>query len=231
MTGCTKVSPGCANCYAARFALRLRGAGIPKYYNGFQVTLHPDTLPQPMHWRSPRLVFVCSMGDLFHEDVPLDFVRQVFEVMERATWHQFQVLTKRAGRLAQLAPLLPWPDNVWMGVTVEREDFLHRVDMLRGTGARIKFLSLEPLLGPIRPLDLRGIDWLIVGGESGPQARPLAAEWVRAVRDRCKEENVPFFFKQWGGPVRKQAGRTLDGRTWDGMPTLSSGARGTVHLP
>jgi len=220
VTGCTKVSPGCTHCYAERIALRLKEAGVAKYRNGFTLTLHPDALDEPAGWRKPRMVFVCSMGDLFHEDVPLEFIQEVFAVMGTLTRHQFQVLTKRAERLAELDEALFWPPNVWMGVTVEQEDLLHRVQCLRETRAVTKFLSLEPLLGPVTALDLRDIDWVIVGGESGPRARPLAAEWVREIRDRCRTSGVPFFFKQWGGVFRKRNGRSLDGRTWDEMPQV-----------
>ena len=221
VTGCAKVSAGCQNCYAERMALRLKEAGMPKYENGFQLTLHPETLQEPLAWRKPQMVFVCSMSDLFHQDVPIEFLQEVFEVMRRATRHQFQVLTKRAERLAQLNDLLRWPENIWLGVTVERQDFLYRVDYLRRTSATIKFLSLEPLLGPMPDLDLCGIDWVIVGGESGPGARPLARDWVCDIRNQCNRAGVPFFFKQWGGVFKKRNGRSLDGRTWDEMPRLS----------
>ena len=219
VSGCTKVSAGCAHCYAERMARRLQAAGSAKYRDGFAVRLHRDTLGLPLRWREPRLVFVNSMGDLFHEDVPEEFVRDVFDVMRRAHWHVFQVLTKRSARLLAIGSRLDWPANVWAGVTVENHDVLTRVDDLRRLEcATVRFLSLEPLLGPLDGLDLSGIDWVIVGGESGPQARPMRAEWVRAVRDLCHCEGVPFYFKQWGGRQRKRAGRLLDGRVWDEMP-------------
>jgi len=218
VTGCTKVSAGCRNCYAERMARRLEAMGNPHYSNGFKPTVHPDALEAPLSWKKSRMVFVNSMSDLFHEDVPSGFLVEVFEVMARAHWHVFQVLTKRAERLAALNPSLPWPTNVWTGVTVEASDYLDRIDCLRMTGAHIKFLSLEPLLGPLPELDLKDIDWVIVGGESGPGARPMKPQWVRSIRDQCFRASVPFFFKQWGGVFRKRAGRTLDGRTWDEMP-------------
>lgn len=219
VTGCTKLSAGCANCYAERMALRLKAMGQPNYAEGFAVRMHEHMLEVPMGWRRPQTVFVNSMGDLFHEDVPFDFIRRVFEVMRRADWHTFQVLTKRSGRLRELAPLLDWPANVWMGVSVENAQVLGRVDDLRGTvGPSLRFLSLEPLLGPLPGAVLDGIDWVIAGGESGPGARPLAPEWVREVRDACVRDDVPFFFKQWGGTRKKRAGRELDGETWDEMP-------------
>ncbi|WP_448337561.1 DUF5131 family protein [Chloroflexus aurantiacus] len=218
LTGCTKISPGCKHCYAERMALRLRAMGVEKYRNGFTLTLHPDVLEEPLTWKKPRMIFVNSMSDLFHKDVPLAFIHQVFDVMRRASWHQFQVLTKRAERLSELAPLIDWPANVWMGVSVEQATYTYRIDHLRQTNACIKFLSLEPLLGPLPDLNLDGIDWVIVGGESGPRARPMQAEWVRDIRDQCIRAGVPFFFKQWGGPVKKRTGRMLDGRTWDEWP-------------
>ncbi len=224
VAGCTKISAGCQHCYAERMARRLRNAGMPKYENGFRLTLHPENLQEPLSWRRPQRIFVCSMGDLFHQEVPVEFIQQVFAVMREASWHQFQVLTKRAERLAELDPVLSWPANVWMGVTVESQDYLYRVDHLRDTHAGTKFLSLEPLLGPMPALDLRNtpeahkIGWVIVGGESGPGARPLAEEWVLDIRNQCTAAGAPFFFKQWGGVIRKKNGRLLDGRTWDEMP-------------
>ena len=220
VTGCTKISPGCAHCYAERLARRLQAMGSPKYRNGFKVTLHPETLDQPLHWRKPRMIFVNSMSDLFHQDVPLDFIRQVFMIMRLAHWHTFQVLTKRAERLAELAPHLEWSDNIWMGVTVENADYVFRIDYLRTVPAHVRFLSLEPLLGPIHNLDLRGIDWVIVGGESGPKARKMEKEWVLEIRDRCLEAGVPFFFKQWGGFHRSRNGRELENRVWSQFPVL-----------
>ena len=217
-TGCTKISPGCKHCYAERMTRRLHGMGLPKYAQGFRLALHEDLLDLPLTWKAPQTVFVDSMSDLLHEDMPFEFVWQVFEVMRRASWHTFQVLTKRSARLLAWSPRLDWPANVWMGVSVEDAEHAFRVDDLRQCGARVKFLSLEPLLGPLPGLDLRGIDWVIVGGESGPGARPLAAGWALDVRDRCVAAGVPFFFKQWGGTSKKRAGRELQGRVWDEMP-------------
>ena len=221
VTGCTKISPGCAHCYAERMARRLKAMGQPNYRNGFLVTVHDHTLELPLGWSKPQTVFVNSMSDLFHDDVPADFIRRVFEVMQQAHWHRFQVLTKRSARLVELAPLLPWPENVWMGVTVESSDFIHRIDDLRQVPAAVRFLSLEPLLGTLPGLDLTDIDWVIVGGESGPGARAMAEAWVLEIRDQCHRAGVPFFFKQWGGVNKKKAGRVLGGRTWDGMPPSS----------
>ena len=218
VTGCTKVSPGCKNCYAERLAVRLRAMGNPRYQNGFVVTLQPDQLTLPFRWRQPRRIFVNSMSDLFHEAVPDDFIHQVFEVMKRADWHIFQVLTKRSGRLAALAPSLSWPPNIWQGVSVENARYVRRVRDLQTVSAAVRFLSVEPLLGPIPNLPLEGIDWVIVGGESGGRRRPMAAEWAREIRDQCRAAGVSFFFKQWGGRTPKSGGRTLDGRTWDEMP-------------
>ena len=218
VTGCTKVSPGCAHCYAETLSRRLKAMGQPNYRQGFDVAVHARSLNLPLSWKRPTVVFVNSMSDLFHENVPIEFIKQVFDVMVRANWHQFQVLTKRAERLEALAPDLPWPKNVWMGVSVETEKFTTRIDNLRRTPAALKFLSLEPLLGPLPNLDLGGIDWVIVGGESGPGARPMAQEWVIDIRDQCQKAKVPFFFKQWGGRNKKAAGRLLEGRTWDEMP-------------
>jgi protein gp37 len=218
MTGCTKMSDGCLRCYAERMALRLQGMGQANYARGFRVTLHPHALRLPLSWKRPQMVFVNSMSDLFHEEVPLDFIQQVFAIMREADWHTYQVLTKRSERLLELDSLLSWPPHVWMGVTVESADYAYRADHLRQTHAAIKFLSLEPLLGPISHLDLKDIDWVVVGGESGPGARPMKAEWVTAIRDKCLKAEVPFFFKQWGGVNKKKAGRLLEGRTWDEMP-------------
>ena len=225
VTGCTKVSLGCTNCYAERLARRLQAMGNPNYAGGFEVTLHEHMLSLPLKWRQPRIVFVNSMSDFFHEAVPVDFIRRMFDVMRRASHHTFQVLTKRSGRLADLAPDLDWPENVWMGVTVEHADYTDRIDDLRATGARVKFLSLEPLLGPVPALDLAGIDWVIVGGESGPHARPMDAAWARDVHEQCERAGVAFFFKQWGGTNKKKAGRVLDGRTWDEMPEVLPAGR------
>ena len=225
MTGCTKVSPGCKHCYAERMALRLQAMGQPKYANGFKLTLHEHVLEQPLSWKKPQKIFVNSMSDLFHEDAPLDFIHRVFDVMRRASWHTFQVLTKRSRRLLELNPEIDWPTNVWMGVSVESQGYTFRIEHLRQTDAHVKFLSLEPLLGPLPGLDLRGIDWVIVGGESGPGARPMTEQWVIDIRDQCLAVHVPFFFKQWGGVRKKRAGRVLRERTWDQVPALvSSGA-------
>lgn len=218
VTGCTKVSPGCKNCYAERLAKRLHLMGNPRYANGFEVTLHSDQLQLPLRWRQPRRVFVNSMSDLFHDQIPDAFIQSAFLTMTQAHWHVFQVLTKRARRLAQLAPRLPWPKNVWMGVSVENAKYTDRIPYLRKVPAAVRFLSVEPLLGPMPRLPLQGIDWVIVGGESGPGHRKPDPEWIRSIRNQCVAGGVPFFFKQWGGPIAKSGGRTLDGRTWDEMP-------------
>ncbi len=218
VTGCDKVSPGCKNCYAERLAKRLKAMGQANYSNGFSLTLHEEALGLPLRWRRPRTIFVNSMSDLFHEKVPARFIHSLFRVMVEASHHRFQVLTKRSTRLRELAPELPWPPNVWMGVSVETDEQLWRIDDLRQTNAAIRFLSLEPLLGPLHHLDLDGIQWVIVGGESGPRARPIAREWVTEIRDRCTGAGVPFFFKQWGGIHKRESGRRLDGRTWNGIP-------------
>lgn len=218
LTGCTKVSLGCKNCYAERMAKRLQAMGLEKYRQGFRLALHPEALEEPLNWSKPQTIFVNSMSDLFHKDVPLDFILSIFEVMRRAQWHQFQILTKRAERLLELDASIDWPKNVWMGVSVENADYIYRIDLLRQTHAAIKFLSLEPLLGPLPDLDLRGIHWAIVGGESGPHARPIEYEWVRDLRDQCQRSSVAFFFKQWGGTRKKKAGRLLDNCTWDELP-------------
>ena len=218
VTGCSKVSPGCRHCYAETMARRLQAMGQLNYRQGFEVTLHEHMLDRPLRWRKPQVIFVNSMSDLFHEDVPLEFIQRVFDVMRRASQHQFQVLTKRSARLADLSGDLDWPANVWMGVSVENDNYTDRIDHLRRTGAMVKFLSLEPLLGPVPNLDLEDIDWVIVGGESGPKARPMQEEWVTDIRDQCRASGVAFFFKQWGGVRKKQAGRELEGRTWDEMP-------------
>ena len=218
VTGCTRISPGCAHCYAERMTRRLKAMGQPNYRNGFRVTVHEHALELPLGWKKPQAIFVNSMSDLFHEAVPLEFIRRLFDVMQKASGHRFQVLTKRSARLAELAPLLPWPKNVWMGVTVESADYVHRIDDLRTVPAAVRFLSLEPLLSPLPNLDLTDIDWAIVGGESGPGARPMAEAWAADLRNQCQAAEVPFFFKQWGGVNKKKAGRELDGRTWDEMP-------------
>lgn len=222
VTGCTKISPGCKNCYAERMAVRLRAMGQPNYINGFKLTIHEDTLQLPLGWKKPQTIFVNSMSDLFHEDVPESFIFKTFEIMRRAYWHRFQVLTKRSRRLLEMNDDLNWSDNIWMGVSVENEKYAYRIDDLRKTGAKIKFLSLEPLLGPLPDLNLQKIDWVIVGGESGPCARPMNPEWVVDIRDQCAEAGVPFFFKQWGGVNKKKAGRELDGKIYDEMPDLEN---------
>lgn len=218
VTGCSKVSPGCQNCYAERFSKRLQSMGHPNYQDGFEVRTHEHMLDVPAKWQKPRLVFVNSMGDLFHESVPFSFVKQVFSVMEATQRHTYQLLTKRAKRLERVAPELTWPPNVWMGVTVEDEQRLNRIRQLQAVPARVRFLSFEPLLGPLPPLDLAGVDWVIVGGESGPGSRPMQKEWVLPIRDLCLDRKIPFFFKQWGGPRKKLTGRQLEQRIWDEMP-------------
>ncbi len=222
VTGCTRVSPGCARCYALRIAERFRGT--PAFPSGFDLTLHPERLDIPLHWRRPRRIFVNSMSDLFHEDVPLEFIRRVFDAMTAASWHQFQVLTKRGQRLREMAPQLEWPENVWMGVSVENQRWASRVDDLRTVPAAVRFLSVEPLLGPVR-LNLDGIHWVIVGGESGPRARPMRIDWATSVRDQCVAAGVPFFFKQWGSHdefgsrgSKAQNGQMLEGRLWQDSP-------------
>ncbi|AEH08745.1 DUF5131 family protein [Candidatus Protofrankia datiscae] len=227
-TGCDRISAGCDNCYALSLARRLKAMGQPKYQNdgnprtsgpGFGLTVHPDVLGIPRRWRSPRQVFVNSMSDLFHARVPTPFIHQVFEVMSDTPQHTYQVLTKRSRRLARLADQLPWPDNVWMGVSVENADTLYRVDDLRAVPAAVRFLSCEPLLGPLAAIELSHIDWVIAGGESGPDHRPVDRAWLTGLRDACTTADVPFFFKQWGGRTPKAGGRHLDGRIWDEMPT------------
>jgi protein gp37 len=222
VTGCTKVSPGCKHCYAERMAERLRAMGQANYAHGFELTLQPHMLELPLRWKKPQTIFVNSMSDLFHPGVPPGYVREVFDVMARAHWHRFQVLTKRAERLEELSPRLAWAPNVWMGVSVESARYKSRIDHLRRTDARVKFLSLEPLLGPLPGLDLSGIDWVIVGGESGPEARPMDPAWATDLRDQCRRANVPFFFKQWGGPNKKRAGRLLENRLWNEVPVSAT---------
>lgn len=201
-------------------AARLHAMGQRNYANGFELTLQEHALELPLRWTKPQTIFVNSMSDLFHRDVPESYIHRVFEVMGRASWHRYQILTKRSDRLLELSPVLHWLPQVWMGVSVENEDYVERIDHLRGTGAHVKFLSLEPLLGPLGKLNLHGIQWVIVGGESGPGARAMKKEWALDIRDQCLEAHVPFFFKQWGGVNKKRAGRELEGRTWDGMPSL-----------
>jgi len=221
VTGCTKISPGCKNCYAERMALRLQAMGQPNYRSGFTVTLHERMLPLPLMWRKSRMIFVNSMSDLFHKDVPTEFIEKTFAVMRKASWHTFQILTKRSDRLQEIEEKINIPKNVWLGVSVECEDYLYRIGDLRAVNSSVKFLSLEPLIGPLPGLDLDNINWVIVGGESGPGARPMQEDWVTDIRDICLASNVPFFFKQWGGVFKKRAGRVLEGRTWDQMPELN----------
>lgn len=220
LTGCTKISPGCKKCYAERLAKRLKAMGQKNYRNGFKLTLHDHMLAAPLKWKKAQVIFVNSMSDLFQDEVPLDFIQRVFQTMRAAHWHQFQVLTKRSGRLLELSPLIEWPANVWMGVSVENAKYAFRIDDLRRTGAVVKFLSLEPLLGPLPNLNLTGIDWSIVGGESGPGARPIEKAWVTDIRDQCEAAGVAFFFKQWGGVNKKKTGRLLEGRKHDDMPSF-----------
>ena len=220
VTGCSQVSPGCAHCYAKTFAERWRGVADHPYEQGFELRLWPQRLDQPLRWARPRMIFVNSMSDLFHEGIPFGYLEEVFDVMGRADHHTFQILTKRHERLAEIAPSLTWHRNVWIGVSVENRRFTHRVDYLREVDATVRFISAEPLLGPLADLDLSGIDWLIAGGESGPKHRPMRVEWARELRDGCSEESVAFFFKQWGGHRPKSGGRLLDGRTWDEMPEV-----------
>lgn len=218
VTGCTKISQGCKHCYAERMAKRLTAMGSDRYRNGFEVTLHPDLVDLPRGWRQPRVVFVNSMSDLFHDDIPLAYIQRVFATMRDCPHHTFQVLTKRSERLAEFAPHLPWPKNVWMGVSVEDARVMHRVADLQSTPAAVRFLSLEPLIGPLVDLPLEGIHWAIVGGESGPKARPMQKQWVSSLLRQCRAAKVPFFFKQWGGVRKDLTGRALNGRIYDEMP-------------
>ena len=226
VTGCTKISPGCLNCYAERMARRLKAMGQVRYRNEFRLTLQPDVVEAPLRWRKARMIFVNSMSDLFHKDVPAEFIARCFSVMEEASRHTFQVLTKRPERALELAEELPWPGNVWLGASVESADYVGRIRTLVKIPAAVRFLSLEPLLGPIPRLPLAGIDWVIVGGESGPGARPMEKAWVRQIRDRCLAHGVPFFFKQWGGVQKKRAGCVLDERTWNEMPRVGGNQDG-----
>ena len=224
VTGCTKISPGCQNCYAERMAYRLQKMGQANYTNGFQVTLHEHVLDYPLRWKKPQIIFVNSMSDLFHKDVSDDFIMRVFDVMQRANWHTFQVLTKRSERLAQIAPKLTWTNNVWIGVSVENEDYQYRIDHLRTvSNASVRFVSFEPLISPMGQVNLDNINWVIVGGESGPHARPIQKEWVDEIKEQCLLQNIPFFFKQWGGVNKKKTGRLLDGKIWDEMPSIAQG--------
>ena len=223
VTGCTKISPGCKHCYALRMAKRLHAMGQPRYRNGFAVTLQEDLLYQPSRWKTPRRIFVNSMSDLFHDEVPETYIRQVFEEMRAADWHCYQILTKRADRLESMARRLSWPKSVWIGCSVESEAYVSRIRALATVPAAIRFLSVEPLLGRIRKLPLNGIDWVIVGGESGPHARPMQLDWVREIRDQVLTAGVAFFFKQWGGVRKERTGRELDGREWNEMPVKIAG--------
>ena len=218
VTGCTKLSQGCKNCYAERMAKRLHAMGSVRYVHGFHVTLHPDLIDVPRKWRHPRIVFVNSMSDLFHEEVPVAYIRRVFDTMKACPQHTFQVLTKRAERLAEIAQSLPWPENVWMGVSVEDARVSSRINLLRTVPAAVRFLSLEPLIGPLENLCLQGMDWVIVGGESGPRARPMQPEWVTSILHQCRSASVAFFFKQWGGVRKDLTGRKLNGRIYNEMP-------------
>lgn len=224
ITGCNKISPGCKFCYAERMAKRLKAMGSENYKNGFKLTLQEHALTLPLTWKKPQTIFVNSMSDLFHKDVPISFVKKTFDVMNKADWHRFQVLTKRSDTLLKLNSELNWTKNIWMGVSVENQDYTYRINDLRQTNAHIKFLSIEPLIGRINDLDLTNIDWVIVGGESGPGARPIEEEWVVRIKDICKEAKVPFFFKQWGGVNKKKNGRTLKGKIWSEMPKLKRAA-------
>lgn len=224
VTGCDEISPGCDNCYAARMAVRLRGMGVNNYRNGFEVTMHDHMLERPLRWRKPKHVFVNSMSDLFHPEVTFDFISRVFRVMSIAGQHRFQVLTKRPktmGHYVRKYAAGYVPPNVWLGTSVEGPDFLWRADELRGIPAAVKFLSLEPLLEDLGDIDLEGVHWVIVGGESGPGARPMNKDWVLKIKDQCEEASVPFFFKQWGGVHKSKTGRLLEGQTWDEMPSQS----------
>ena len=222
VTGCSKISAGCLNCYAERMAKRLQAMGQRRYRNAFKVTLQPEALEEPYRWKKSRIVFVNSMSDLFHEEIPLEFIQSVFAVMSENRQHTFQVLTKRSERLRELAPLLDWSENVWMGVTIENNNYVGRADDLRSVNAAVKFLSLEPLLGPLPDLEYTGMDWVIVGGESGPRARPIEENWILDIKEKCESEcNIPFFFKQWGGVNRKKTGRILQGKTWDNYPKVA----------
>lgn len=221
VTGCTKISPGCKHCYAERMAKRLHAMGQPNYANGFKVTPQEHALGLPLTWKKPQIIFVNSMSDLFHKNVSLEFILRVFEVMHRANWHQYQILTKRSDRLLELDAELPWAKHIWMGVSVENADYRFRIRDLQRTHAHTKFLSIEPLIGPVGRIPLKGIDWVIAGGESGPGARPMKEEWVLDIRDQCRRASVAFFFKQWGGVNKKKSGRLLEGRTYDEMPKVA----------
>ena len=230
VTGCDKISSGCKNCYAERMAKRLQRIGVERYKNAFELTLHPEVLEVPLSWKTPKVIFVNSMSDLFHEKIPLSFIQDTFKVMKRAHWHTFQILTKRSERLKLLAPMIDWPDNVWMGLSVESETFINRIDDLRTVPSAVRFLSIEPLISRISKMNLKNIDWVIVGGESGPKARRLEPEWVIQIKEICERQQVPFFFKQWGGTRKHRTGRKLLGRTWDDMPVPKNPRRRKAAL-
>ena len=234
-TGCDKVSQGCKVCYAEILSIRLQAMGLPKYANGFEITVHEEELLRPATWKKPRVIFVNSMSDLFHEEVPLDFIKKVFAVMNENPQHTFQVLTKRAARLKEVHHELTWTDNIWMGVSVEDDQVTNRIDLLRETNAKIKFLSCEPLIGALPNMNLQGIHWVITGGESGRKPRPMSEDWVTDILNQCSKAGVAFFFKQWGGTNKKAAGRLLNGRTYDEMPDvakiLSGGAKAPTSTP
>lgn len=229
VTGCTKISTGCENCYAERMAKRLKAIGHPNYRNGFNVTWHEHVLDLPLSWHKPKMVFVNSMSDLFHRNVPISFIKRVFLTMDKARWHCFQVLTKRSDRMLKITNHLNLTSNIWLGVTVEEARFKHRIMHLLDSSSSVKFLSLEPLLGPMPDIPLKGIDWVIVGGESGPGARKMETSWVLDVRDQCIDAGVPFFFKQWGGVSKKRAGRILDNKTWNQMPIIETNSAEQWH--
>ena len=218
-TGCSKISPGCANCYAETLSNRLKAMGVEKYKNGFELTVHPLEIEKPYNWKKPSMIFVNSMSDLFHEDIPFRIIKKIFEVMNKCDRHVFQVLTKREGRLLELNERLNWSPNIWMGVSVEDENHISRIDFLRKTDSCVKFISFEPLLEPIQNLNLQNINWVIVGGESGPKARPIRKRWVIDILDQCRKYNVKFFFKQWGGVNKKKNGRELNGRIFNEFPS------------
>ena len=221
VTGCTKISAGCQNCYAEKFAFRLKSMGVKRYCDGFEIRLHHDLIDQPLRWKRPRVIFVNSMSDLFHEKIPDMFIIKAFNIMNKCPQHTFQVLTKRSSRLAQIQHRLTWSHNIWMGVSIENADYLFRKDNLLKTNAKVKFISFEPLLGPIYEVSLKGIDWIIVGGESGQKARKMEKDWVVNIKNLCLSADIPYFFKQWGGKNKKSTGRILDGQTWDEMPPLA----------
>jgi len=222
VTGCTKISSGCKNCYAERMAKRLFAMGQSRYKNKFKVTLQPDLLEKPLNWNKSQHIFVNSMSDLFHPDVPLEYIEKIFSVMQRASWHTFQILTKRPERLSDIYQYLEWPKNIWIGVSVETSDYKYRIEHLGRIPAAVRFLSIEPLLGPINQLPLQKIDWVILGGESGPHARKMKPDWVFPIRDKCLKSGVPFFFKQWGGTRKSKSGNSLNGKIWHELPTAKN---------